>query len=186
MNLTFTELLNSAMSYIKIGALKFISNKHFLAHGYKFYFGSNVKFRIRNKGIIDIGSKSWFSDNCQISVSKGKVQLGYNNFFNRNVSITALKEITIGDNNLFGPNIVIVDHNHKYDVSNMLINRQGFECDAIHIGSDCWFCANAVVCPGVTISDHIVVAASAVVTTDLIEPGVYGGIPAKLIKRKKG
>ena len=143
----------------------------------------NSIINIGNGSIISIDSKMYLSRNSRISASfGGKIELGYNNYFNANTLITSRKKIKIGDNNLFGPNVVIVDHDHKFDKKNILICKQGFSVDEIIIGSDNWICANVVITAGVKIADHIIVAANSVVTKDLIKSGVYAGAPAKLIK----
>jgi acetyltransferase-like isoleucine patch superfamily enzyme len=41
----------------------------------------------------------------------------------------------------------------------------------------------AIICPGVTIGRNAVVAAGAVVTTDVPDNVVVGGVPAKVIKK---
>jgi len=51
------------------------------------------------------------------------------------------------------------------------------------IGDHVFLGANAVVMMGVTIGDCAVVAAGAVVTTDVPECAVVGGVPAKVIGR---
>ncbi len=51
------------------------------------------------------------------------------------------------------------------------------------IEDDVWIGANAVILPGVTIGQHAVVAAGAVVTTDVPENTIVAGVPAKIIKR---
>lgn len=51
-----------------------------------------------------------------------------------------------------------------------------------HIGNDVWIGCNVVIKSGVTIGDGAVIAAGAVVSGDLEPYGVYGGVPAKLIK----
>ncbi|MDN3425675.1 acyltransferase [Microbacterium sp. APC 3898] len=54
----------------------------------------------------------------------------------------------------------------------------------IIIGENVWLCANVTVLPGVTIAKDIVVAAGSVVTKDLLQSGyIYGGSPAKAIKK---
>lgn len=155
------------------------------SNGIKQYLGKHSYLRTESKGRIAIGHSLYVSERCIVGAYNGGIlHIGDNNFFNVNCNVTCLKNITIGDNNLFGPNVVIVDHNHKYDDCDRLICRQGFETKSVSIGSDCWICANVVITPGSYIGSHIVVASNAVVTGKLEIPGVYAGIPAKLIKRR--
>ena len=74
---------------------------------------------------MNLGVKTWLSDNCFLEVAGGKIVLGYNNFFNANCRITAMEQIEVGDNNLFGPNVVVVDHDHNYRDTDMFICKQG-------------------------------------------------------------
>lgn len=53
----------------------------------------------------------------------------------------------------------------------------------IRIGKYVWIGANATVLPGVTIGDGAVVAAGAVVTKDVPEMAVVGGVPARMLKQ---
>lgn len=151
-------------------------------HGYKYYLGRGVKIATYGRGICNLGKKTWIGDNGYFSASGGNIILGFNNYFNSNCKVVAKQRISIGDNNLFGPNVVIVDHNHCYRDSSKLICKQGFDVKPITIGSDVWIGANVVISSGVSIGSHIVVGANSVVTKDLKEAGVYGGIPAKKIK----
>ena len=51
----------------------------------------------------------------------------------------------------------------------------------INIGDYVYIGANAIIMPGVTIEDHVLVASGSVVTKSLRARGVYGGNPAKYI-----
>ena len=54
---------------------------------------------------------------------------------------------------------------------------------SVVIGDGVWLGANAMVMPGVNISDMIIVAAGSVVTKNLDKEGwLYAGVPAKPIK----
>ena len=53
----------------------------------------------------------------------------------------------------------------------------------IHIGKKVWIGSGAIVLPGVNIGDNSVIAAGSVVTKDVPENSVFGGNPAKLIKK---
>ena len=52
----------------------------------------------------------------------------------------------------------------------------------VTIGNDVWIGANCTILPGVTIGNNVVVAAGAVVTKDVPDNCVVGGVPAKIIK----
>ena len=55
----------------------------------------------------------------------------------------------------------------------------------IHIGKRVWIGSGAIVLPGVTIGDNSVIGAGSVVTKDVPEDCVYGGNPAKFIKKNE-
>jgi putative colanic acid biosynthesis acetyltransferase WcaF len=55
----------------------------------------------------------------------------------------------------------------------------------IHIGSRAWVCGRATVLPGVTLHEGAVLATGAVATSDLEAWSVYGGVPARLLRRRK-
>lgn len=55
----------------------------------------------------------------------------------------------------------------------------------ITIGADCWIASGAIIFGGVTIGDNSVVMAGAVVTRDVPENSVVGGVPARIINLGK-
>ncbi len=176
--------LRIAVGIFRLAKEKIWNTKRLKTHGISYYIGKNVRFYTAKdeKSILDLGTKTWIGENSYFSASGGSVRLGYNNFFNSNTYLIAKSAITVGDNNLFGPNVVIVDHDHQYDDPNQLICKQGFTTSPITIGSNIWIGANVIICQGVSICDRVVVAGNAVVTKPITESGVYGGIPAHKIK----
>lgn len=52
----------------------------------------------------------------------------------------------------------------------------------VHIGNDCWLCANVTVCPGVTIGDNCVIGAGSVVTRDIPSNCFAAGNPCRVIR----
>lgn len=54
----------------------------------------------------------------------------------------------------------------------------------ILIGNDVWIGANVIILPGVSIGDGAIVAAGAIVTKDVAEYAIVGGVPAKLIRHR--
>ncbi len=70
------------------------------------------------------------------------------------------------------------------------INQQvtiGFEQDRQPvIGNHVRICAGAIIIGDVTIGDNSIVAAGAVVTKDIPPGEIWGGVPARFIKKVKG
>ena len=110
-----------------------------------------------------------------------RLNVGYNVFINRGAYITARAEISIGDNVMIGPYVVINSGGHLYKSKDKLIRNQGHKLEPINIGSDVWIGAHAVIMPGVTIGDGAVVGAGAVVTRSIPPYGVAVGVPAKVV-----
>lgn len=151
--------------------------------GIKQYLGKGARLRVSENGKIVFGNKTYVSDRSSIGAHlEGTITIGDNNFFNSNVNIVCFKGITIGDNNLFAQNIVVIDQIHNYKNKEMPIYKQGYIANRVVIGSDCWFCANVVICPGTEIGNHIIVSANSVVKGKLDKPGLYAGNPATLVK----
>jgi maltose O-acetyltransferase len=52
----------------------------------------------------------------------------------------------------------------------------------VTIGNDVWIGGNVTILPGITIGNNVVVAAGAVVTKDIPDNTLVGGVPARKIK----
>lgn len=104
--------------------------------------------------------------------------IGKRVFFNSGCRFQDQGGITIGDGALIGHNVVLATINHAFAPE-----RRGDNIPTpIIIGKNVWIGANATVLPGVTIGDGAIVAAGAVVTKDVPENAIVGGVPAKVMK----
>jgi maltose O-acetyltransferase len=88
----------------------------------------------------------------------------------------------IGSNVIMGPDIKVYTRNHKFDSLNIPIKDQGHTEEFVYIGNDVWLGANSVILPGVKIGNHVIVAAGSVVTKNVPDFAMVGGVPAKIIK----
>ena len=112
-------------------------------------------------------------------IKNSKCIIGDRVFLNHNVSLTCLDEITIGDFCNIANNVVIVDHNHKYNNTGVI---EGYELSPIHIGNRVWIGANVTILKGVTIGEGAIISAGAVVNKDVPPYEIWGGVPARKIK----
>lgn len=107
------------------------------------------------------------------------IRVGKNVFFNGGCHFQDQGGILIGDGTLIGHQVVLATLNHDEDPS----RRQELHGAPIVIGKNVWIGAHATVLSGVTIGDGAIVAAGAVVTRDVPENTVVGGVPARVIRR---
>lgn len=106
------------------------------------------------------------------------IKLGKNVFINSGCCFQDHAGIEIGDGTLIGHQVVIATLNHAQDP----LSRADMFPKPVKIGKNVWIGAHATILPGVTIGDNAIIAAGAVVTKDVENNVVVGGVPAKKIK----
>lgn len=136
---------------------------------------------INDNGSITIGKFMMTTGPCYMKCDNGGIiHIGNNCFMNHNVSITSNKLVTIGDDVNIANNVVIVDHDHIVTSDGVL---GGVTSDSVIIENKVWIAANSVITKGVKIGEGSVIAAGAVVTKNVPAHEVWGGVPAKCIRK---
>ena len=92
------------------------------------------------------------------------ITVGENVFINAGCKFQDQGGIYIGDNTFIGHNVVLATLDHDIDSDKV------------------WIGAGAIITKGVTIGDNSIIAAGAVVTHDVPNNVIAGGVPAKVIK----
>ena len=93
-------------------------------------------------------------------------------------------DVQIGDAVRIGAHTSILGFNHTMTTTEIEFFRQPLESRGIRIGNDVWIGSHVVILDGVTVGDHAVLAAGAVVTKDVSAGSIVGGNPAKLIRSR--
>lgn len=92
-------------------------------------------------------------------------------------------ELTIGDDVMMGPECVFIARNHDFSRMDIPMRLQGYqETQGCTIGNDVWIGRRVMIMPGVKIGNGVIIAAGAVVTKDVPDFTIVGGVPAKVIK----
>lgn len=178
-----------------------------------FFIGRKVKIQFGKK--LKFGKNCTINNNCQINaLVKKSIAIG-NNFslgsnsiiegygvltnlgegliigdnvgISPNALISIRGEVKIGNETIIGPYFSIHPENHIFNDFNISIRKQGVTRKGIVIGNNCWIGAKVTILDGVTIGDNSIVAAGSVVTKNVLENSIVGGVPARVLdKRIKG
>ena len=122
----------------------------------------------KNSFAVSSGCRIGIMENAKLTVGSG--------YINYDSKIYCFDEITIGDNVAISENVIIRDSdNHS-------INNNVSRSAPITIDDNVLICMGATILKGVHIGEGSIIAAGAVVTSDVPPHTMVGGVPARVIK----
>lgn len=124
-----------------------------------------------------LGEQSWIGGYALV---RGDVEFGAHCTVNPYAMISG--KVRCGDGVRIASHASLVGFNHGYDDPDVPIYLQKHESRGITISDDVWVGANAVIVDGITIGRGAVIAAGAVVSKDVPEMAIVGGVPAKVLR----
>lgn len=143
-------------------------------------FGSLIRTKFLQILGFNIGEKTTISTGTTIHKKSDPVFIGKNCSINRNVLFNAASPIKIGECCQIAFNVAFLTSNHELTTD--FKNKRKVISGPISIEDFVWIGANAIILSNVKIGRGSVVAAGSVVTKDVPENTLVGGIPAKIIK----
>ena len=131
---------------------------------------------------LSVGDNVEFKYSCHLEVREG-ITIGSNTHFAPFCVLYGPLEI--GMNCAFAAHCTFASVGHGYERTDIPMVQQPPTSRKIVIEDDVWFGANCVVVGGVRIGQGSIIGAGAVVTKDVEPYSVMGGVPAKLIRKRK-
>lgn len=127
---------------------------------------------------VDYGNNIYFGNNCEV---------------NMNCTFLDDNKIIIGDNALIAPNVQIYTAFHPTNARDRFGDPKAdgsFEfCKTqtapVIIGKNCWIGGGAIIMPGVTIGDNVVIGAGSVVTKDIPSNKIAYGNPCRVVRENQ-
>ncbi|WP_053405290.1 DapH/DapD/GlmU-related protein [Persicobacter sp. CCB-QB2] len=153
--------------------------------------GDYVHLSAMGKLSLTLGNGVGIGSFSRIILSTSMNQIGAYIHLEDNVSIGEFAYLggggglTIGRGTIVGQYLSCHPENHHFENLDQEIRQQGVSRQGISIGRDCWIGAKVTITDGVTIGDHCVIAAGAVVTKSMPAYTVIGGVPARVIRSRQ-
>lgn len=150
------------------------------------YVANGVEFKATDGGSISIGRNCQIQAGAVLVAKSGRLVIGDNSFVGWGTIICANEQLLIGDDCLIAEHVTIRDQNHGTNIELGSFRLQRQLTAPITINSNVWIGAKSTILSGVSIGRNSVVAANAVVTKDVVESSIVGGVPAKLLRNLGG
>lgn len=132
---------------------------------------------------MHICANAWLNAKDDRGDGAPTLHIGDGTYIGRFVHINAWREVKLEARVLIADRVFISDCGHQFVAADLAVADQPDPfLGAVLLKAGCWIGTGAVILPGVTIGRNAVVAANAVVTTDVPDRTVVGGVPARVIR----
>lgn len=149
--------------------------------GLNFKAAENVK--IDEPQLVSVGDNVTLYNGTYIQPCGKEVVIGSNTHFAPYCVLYG--PLSVGNNCAIAAHVVLACVAHSHLDSETPIVEQPVDQRKITIEDNVWIGANAVITPGITIGTGSIIGAGAVVTKDVEPYSIMGGVPAKLIRKRK-
>jgi len=148
---------------------------------YSQVFFIGIRYILLKSLIKDCGANVRIGTNVQIINWHG-LSLGDNISIHANCYIDAVGEIEINNNVSIAHSTSILSSNHTWEDDMLPIKYNPLSVGKVIIEDDVWIGCGCRILSGLRIEHRSIIAAGAVVNKGVFSKGIYGGVPAKLIK----
>ena len=149
------------------------------------FFGRNLEIEISKRGTVRFGRFVWVGDGTKIRCHEGEVVIGPKTVMGQECTISAYKEVRIGEQCVIADRSMFIDFDHGMVEVERPIRVQGIYMKPVIVGSNVWIGYGAAVLRGVSVGDNAVLGTYAVVTKDIPANAVVAGVPAKVIRMRE-
>lgn len=132
------------------------------------------------KMFAEIGSNCYIEPPFHANWGGRHVHFGNSVYANFNLTMVDDTHIYVGDYTMFGPNVTVATAGHPIMPE---LREKAYQYNfPVRIGRNCWIGAGALIMPGITVGDNVVVGAGSVVTKDLPSNVVAVGNPCRVLR----
>ena len=165
-----------------------------LRHPHKIFIGDDVVIDdnccLDAKGTsnvgITLGNGVFLGRNTILSCKNGDITLEEDANIGFNVEVFSAARVRVGARTLIAAYTYLVGGDHLFDRVDIPVLHQGRTARGIDVGENVWLGAHVVVADGVSIGRDAIVGAGAVVTQNVADFQIAAGVPAKVVRDRRG
>jgi acetyltransferase-like isoleucine patch superfamily enzyme len=144
-----------------------------------------VKLEIGKHATLRIGRWAWVGHGCKIRVHEGEVSIGAKTVIGQECTISAYQHVSIGRECILADRVMLIDFDHGVTEVERPIRLQGIYKRDVRVAHNVWIGYGACILRGVAVGENSIVGTNSVLTRDVPENAVVGGVPARLIRTRE-
>ncbi|HSD79427.1 MAG TPA: acyltransferase [Solirubrobacteraceae bacterium] len=148
------------------------------------FVGPGVTFEIGRDATVHLGRWCWIGHGTKIRCHEGEVRIGAKTVLGQECTISAFEHVSIGRECILADRVMLIDFDHGVVEVERPVRRQGIYKQPVRVGHNVWVGYGACFLRGVDVGDNSVVGTYAVVTGDVPENAVVGGVPARVLRMR--
>ncbi len=144
-----------------------------------------VQFEIGKNATVHLGRWSWLGHGTKIRAHEGEVRIGAKTVIGQECTFTCFQHVSIGRECVVADRVMLIDFDHGVVEVERPIRFQGIYKRDVRVGHNVWIGYGACFLRGATVGDNAIVGTSTVVTKDVPENAVVGGVPARVLRMRE-
>jgi acetyltransferase-like isoleucine patch superfamily enzyme len=149
------------------------------------FIGPGVVMQVGKSARLELGRWCWIGHGTKIRVHEGVVSIGAKTVLGQECTISAFQRVSIGRECVIADRAMFIDFDHGMVEVERPIREQGIYKRDTCVGNNVWIGYGACILRGVTVGNNAVIGTNSVVTKDVPDNAVVGGVPAKIIRMRR-
>ena len=143
-----------------------------------------VTFEIGRDATLHLGRWCWIGNDTKIRVHEGEAFVGAKSVLGQECTISAFQHVSVGRECIVADRVMLIDFDHGVVEVERPVREQGIYKRDVRVGNNVWVGYGACFLRGVTVGDNAIVGTSSVVTKDVPDNAVVGGVPARVLRMR--
>jgi acetyltransferase-like isoleucine patch superfamily enzyme len=148
------------------------------------FIAPDVTLELAPGARLVLGRWAWIGHGTKIRVHEGEVRIGAKTVIGQECTFSAYQHVSIGRECVIADRVMMIDFDHGVVEVDRPIRLQGIYKRDVNVGHNVWVGYGACILRGVTVGDNAIVGTNSVVTRNVDENAVVGGVPARVLRMR--